>query len=129
MKDVSSSRGSHECSQQPDLDATETDVTDWFIERDRAKRRLFETLHPYRKYGVIDSIPVNLVSAYLRCDLCEKPRKQATHVYLLFKVLYCAQHARAEKRKQKQTPRYRRYVERKRWEEAERQNNWSGIED
>ena len=128
MKDVSSSRGSHECSQQPDLDATETDGTDWFIERDRAKMRLFETLHPYRKYGVIDSIPVNLVSAYLRCDLCEKPRKQSTHVYLLFKVLYCPVHAKAEMCKQKQSPRYRTYSARRQQIEADHEAIWGGIE-
>ena len=48
--------------------------------------------------GQVRRIPINLVSEFVRCDLCNRPKAQANYVSWN-KVLYCERHLRARNRK------------------------------
>ncbi len=85
------------------------ELFDWYEERDKAREAVFAFAKTYLKWGQVRRIPINLVSELVRCDLCNRPKEQASYVSWN-KVLYCERHLRARNRKLTRTLRWQQKV-------------------
>jgi len=85
------------------------ELYDWYEERDKARAAVFAHAKAHLRWGQVRRIPINLVSEFVRCDLCNRPKEQATYVSWN-KVFYCERHLRARNRKLTKTLRWQQKV-------------------
>jgi len=88
---------------------SDDELNDWYAERDAIREKVFTFAKTYLRWGHVRRIPINLVSAYVRCDLCNRPKAQANYVSW-DRVLYCERHLRARNRKLTKTLKWRMKV-------------------
>ena len=85
------------------------ELFDWYAERDATREKVFAYAKAHLRWGQAHCIPVNLISELVRCDLCTRPKEQASYVSWN-KVLYCERHLRARNRKLTKTLRWQQKV-------------------